>query len=94
MSSQTMHEIIEMIEAQAHFRPSPIEFEMAYQARVAIDCIRFAIKHVEQFSQPCDQIREASLQLLEALERLDARTAGFGPDVWAKVTLRKLDPPN
>jgi len=69
MISQTMHEI-EMIEAQAHSRPSPIEFEIAYQALVAIDCIRFAIKHAEQFSQPCDPM-PVSLHLLEALGRLD-----------------------
>ncbi len=71
MSSETMHQIIEMIESQVHSRPSPNEFEMAYQARVAIDCIKFAIKHAEQFSQPCDQMREASLHLLEALYRLE-----------------------
>ena len=77
MSSQTMHEIIEMIAAKAQSRPSPIEFEMAYQARVAIDCIRFAIKHGEQFSQPCDQMREASLHLLEALDRLERADRRF-----------------
>jgi hypothetical protein len=71
MSSETMHQIIEMMQSEAHSRPSPIEFEMAYQTRVAIDRIRFAIKHAEQFSKPCDEMREASLRLLEALERLE-----------------------
>src|ERR1039457_2530657 len=71
MSSDIMHEIIEMMESEAHSRPSPMEFEMAYQARVAMDRIRFAIKHADQFSQPSDQMREASLQLLEALDRLE-----------------------
>lgn len=71
MSSEMMHQILEMIESEAYLRPSPTEFEMAYQARVAIDRIKFAIKHAEQFSKPCDQMREASLQLLEALERLE-----------------------
>jgi hypothetical protein len=52
-------------------RPSAIEFEMAYQARVAIDRIKFAIKHTEQFGQRTDQIRDAGLQLLDALQRLE-----------------------
>ena len=47
--------------------PSPIEFEMAYQARVAIDRIRFAIKHTEQFARQTDRSREVGLQLLDAL---------------------------
>jgi hypothetical protein len=70
MSSQTIRRIIELIETHAHFRRSPIEFESAYQTRVAIDGIRFAIKHAEQLSQPCDPM-PVSLHLLEALGRLD-----------------------
>ena len=67
-----MHQILEQIEADAHSRPSPIEFEMAYQARVAIDRIKFAIKHTELFAPRTDTIREAGLQLLDALERLES----------------------
>ena len=72
MGSEAMHQILEQIEADVQSRPSPIEFEMAYQARVAIDRIRFAIKHTEQFAPHTDPIREAGLQLLDALERLEA----------------------
>jgi hypothetical protein len=57
--------------AKLRDRPSPIEFEMAYQARVAIDRIRLAIKHTEQFGLHSDEMREAGLQLLDALERLE-----------------------
>jgi hypothetical protein len=49
MSSEAMHEFLQTIEAEVQSRPTPIEFEMAYQARVVIDRIRFAIKHTEQF---------------------------------------------
>ncbi len=52
MSSETMHQIIEIVEAGVRSRPSSTEFEMAYQTRVAIDRIKFAIKHMEQFSDP------------------------------------------
>ena len=72
MGSEAMHQILEQIEADVQSRPSPIEFEMAYQARVAIDRIKFAIKHTEQFAPRTDTIREAGLQLLDALERLEA----------------------
>ena len=72
MGSEAMHQILEQIEADVQSRPSPIEFEMAYQARVAIDRIKFAIKHTEQFAPRTDTIREAGLQLLDALERLES----------------------
>jgi hypothetical protein len=36
MASEMMQEVLEMIEAEGHSRPTPFEFELAYQARVAI----------------------------------------------------------
>ena len=72
-----MHKIVEAIEADVQSRPSAMEFEMAYQARVAIDRIKFAIKHAEQFARPCDAMREAGLELLDALERLEALDRRF-----------------
>ena len=72
MISQIMHEVLRLIEAEAESRPTAIEFEMAYQARVAIDRIKFAIKHTEQFCPRSNPLREAGLQLLDALERLEA----------------------
>lgn len=71
MSSETMRQIVEAIEAGTHGRPSASEFEMAYQARVAIDRIKFAIRHAEQFIKPCDAMREVgdALERLEALDR-------------------------
>jgi hypothetical protein len=77
MSSEIMHQILATIEAEVRSRPSAIEFEMAYQARIAIDRIKFAIKHAEQFSKPCIQMRKAGLQLLDALERLESLDRRF-----------------
>ena len=77
MRSEIMHQIVETIEAEVRSRPSPLEFEMAYQARVAKDRVKFAIKHAEQFSKPCIHMREASLQLLDALERLESLDRRF-----------------
>lgn len=71
MTSETMREFLSEIEAELALRLSSIEFEMAYQARVAVDRIKFAIKHTEQFAPRTEQMREAELQLLDALERLE-----------------------
>ena len=77
MSSEVIHQIVEPIEPEVRSRPSAIEFEMAYQARIAIDRIKFAIRHTEQFSKPCIHMREAGLQLLDALERLESLDRRF-----------------
>ena len=77
MSSEIMRRIIDAIESDAASRPSAVEFEMAYQVRVAIDRIKFAIRHSEQFAKPCDAMREAGMQLLDALQRLEALDRRF-----------------
>ena len=69
MKPETIRQSLTAVEPRG--RPSPIDFEVAYQARVALDRIRFAIKHIEQFAQSSEQVREVSLQLLDALDRLD-----------------------
>jgi hypothetical protein len=72
MSSEiTHHQITATIEADLKLMPCAIEFEMAYQVRIAIERIRFAIKHADQFGHPSGQMREAALQLLDALDRLE-----------------------
>jgi hypothetical protein len=72
VKSELVEEILGSMEARAHARPTPMEFEMAYQARVAMDRIRFAIKHVEQFGPQTEPMREAGWELLDALQRLEA----------------------
>lgn len=77
MSSEAMREVLQIIDAKAQSRPTPMEFELAYQARVAMDRIRFAIKHTEQFAPHIDPMREVGLQLLDALQRLETPDRGF-----------------
>jgi hypothetical protein len=71
MSSEVTHQIRQTVEDEVKSRPSAFEFEMAYQARTAIDRIKFAIKHTEQFGSRTDEMFEASVQLLDAVERLE-----------------------
>lgn len=71
MSSEAIHQTLQTIEDEVNSRPSSVEFEMAYQARIAIDGIRFAIKQTEQFAPRSDQMRETGMQLLDALQRLE-----------------------
>lgn len=84
MSSEVRKQILRLIEG-SHSRPSAVEFEMAYQARVATDRIRFAIKHIEQFGGSADQLREVGLQLLDALQRLDGVDRRF--QEWSQTSL-------
>ncbi len=88
MRRELAEEIFSLIEARCQTQPRAMEFELAYQARVAIDRIRFAIKHTEQFGPHTDQMREAGLHLLDALERLESAERNFqkqfrGPQEFA-----------
>jgi len=71
MPSEIMQDVLKMIETEAQFSPSAFEYELAYQARVAIERIRFAIKHTEQFCPQSNPLHEAGMQLLDALQRLE-----------------------
>ena len=77
MSSEVMNQIRQTIDDEVNSQPSAFEFEMAYQARTAIDRIKFAIKHTEQFGARTEQMFEASLQLLDAVERLETLDRRF-----------------
>src|SRR5215471_14307777 len=77
MPSEMMQQVLRMIEAEAKIRPGAADYELAYQARVAIDRIRFAIRQTEQFAPRTDEIREAGLQLLDALDRLQSAERRF-----------------
>jgi hypothetical protein len=77
MISELAEEIFALIEARSPGRPTPMGFELAYQARVAIDRIRFGIKHTEGFAPHTEQMREAGLQLLCALHRLETTDRRF-----------------
>ena len=72
MPSAIMQKVVQLIEAEVQCRPTPFEFELAYQARIAIDRIRFAIKQTEQANGRAEFVGEAAMQLLDALERLDS----------------------
>lgn len=50
MNAELAREVFAIVEAKVRSRPSPMEFEMACQIRVAADRIRFAIKATEQFA--------------------------------------------
>ncbi|MGI9072247.1 MAG: hypothetical protein ACR2JB_13260 [Bryobacteraceae bacterium] len=77
MKSRLAQEVFSIVEAEVLRRPAPVEFEMAYQVRVAIDRIRFAIKHIEQFSLNSGPGQETGFQLVDALDRLEAADRHF-----------------
>jgi len=76
-SSELAKEVFSIVEAKILDRPSPTEFEMAYQTRIAIERIRFAIKVTERVCVNSVEGQEAGLQLLDALDRLESIDRSF-----------------
>src|SRR5690349_5256730 len=66
-----MKNVVAIIEANAQGRPSAAEFEIAYQVRVAMGRMKFAMTHTEQFA-PRTDAKEVGLQLFDSLERLES----------------------
>lgn len=77
MSPEIMRAVLELIESEVQRRPTPDDFELAYQVRVAIDRIKFAIKQTEEFGPPTDEMREVGFELLDALDRLESAERHF-----------------
>ena len=77
MNSELRYRILQKVKSYLQSGHAPTEFEMAYQIRVAIDRIRFAINHLEHFGPPTTFIRDANLQLLDALNRLVSAERNF-----------------
>jgi hypothetical protein len=87
-----MQQILQLIEAATQSQPAPIEFEMACQVRVAIDRICFAIKATDQFAHHPQQRQEASLQLLDALDRLESEDRDFQRRFRKAPVVERQDP--
>jgi hypothetical protein len=86
MSAEIARQPNAMLDDAANTGASPMEFEMAYHARVAIDRIRFAIRHTEEFGRHSGPWREVGLQLLDALERLESVDRRFQNRASARGT--------
>jgi hypothetical protein len=69
--------VVAMVELNLQSQPASIEFELAYQARVAADRIRFAVLQIDESARHSEPLREASMQLLDALDRLDSAERRF-----------------
>ena len=87
MQPETIRQGLTAVESRG--RPAPIDFEV--QVRVALDRIRFAIKHIEQFAQSSEQVCEVSLQLLDALDRLDELDRHFEPRFLMGILTRSAN---
>ena len=85
-TAEFARKVFSMVELDLQSRPVSIEFEMAYQARVAADRIRFAVSQIDEPSRHSDQLREPSMQLLDALDRLESAERRF--QVHSKLTVR------
>ena len=68
----------------AHFKKSLLRtrqaaatFEFAYQARIAVERIRFAIRQTDQLAANQPVLHAPGMQLLDALDRLETAEAIF-----------------
>lgn len=68
----------------AHFKKSLLRtrqaastFEFAYQARIAVERIRFAIRQTDQLAANEPVLHEVGMQLLDALDRLEIAEQHF-----------------
>lgn len=91
MSSEFMNQILQTAEAGLRTPPSALDYEMAYQNRVALDRIRFAIKQTEPFARHSGELREATLQLVDALDRLESADRHFQGRFHLRCTLGLTD---
>jgi hypothetical protein len=87
VESKRAQEVFSLIEANLTSGPSSEEFQMACQVRVALDRIRFTVKQLEQIGVIANSVREVSLQLLNALERLESA------DRWFQSRSRQANEP-
>ncbi len=85
-TSEFARKMVSMVrQAQPRTTGAP-DFEMAYQAKVAAERIRFAIRQLDEESRRVAQIRDAAMQLLDALERLESVDRRF-QDEWRRATV-------
>src|SRR5690348_12536985 len=77
MTAKFAEEVVAELTRFAHSTPRPLEFEMAYQAKVASDRIRFAVRQIDQYQNHSNELREANLQLIDALDRLESAERKF-----------------
>ncbi len=70
--------------AAAHLKKSLLStrqtastFEFAYQARIAVERIRFAIRQTDQLAVNQPILQEVGMQLLDALDRLEMAERHF-----------------
>jgi hypothetical protein len=58
-------------------RQTASTFEFAYQARIAVERIRFAIRQTDQLAVNQPVLQEVGMQLLDALDRLETAERHF-----------------
>ncbi|HEX4227736.1 MAG TPA: hypothetical protein VHZ07_03635 [Bryobacteraceae bacterium] len=89
-TSELGEEVYSIVEARIRSIPSPVEYEIAYQARIAAEKIRFAITLIERVCDHTTETEEAQMQLLGALDRLDS----VDRKVQERTCACKKDSPN
>lgn len=69
-TAEFARKVLTVVAESPRTRMDSLEYEMAYQARVASDRIRFAIRVIQKTGTDDAELRQAGLELLDALDRL------------------------
>lgn len=76
-ASEFAREVLALVGPGKTYEPVEIKFELAYQSRLAVERIRFAIREIEKHVPGQSHLCEASLQLADALDRLESADRHF-----------------
>ena len=71
-TSEFAQKVYSMVSSGMRTESISMNFELAYQAKAASDRIRSAIRQIDEQVHSGNQLREVSVQLLDALDRLDS----------------------
>ncbi len=76
-TSEFAREVLALVGPRETYEPVEIKFELAYQSRLAVERIRFAIREIEKHVPGQSRLCEATFQLADALDRLESADRHF-----------------
>ena len=76
MTAKPFARLLSIINGQNTAHLAPVHFELAYQARLSVEKIKFVIKQLDSSNQDA-RTQESILQLLDVLDRLQSADQHF-----------------
>ena len=77
MTHANKMKVIALLESAWSEQDRDCQFELAYQAKCAVERIRFAVRQIEDAGITNERLREAAFQLTDATDRLQSADRRF-----------------